>query len=146
MGEATEDILEGRVCQNCGEWIDAEGDGIPASCNACADEIDDWDARREQAREHKADRRLAAGRDFQVARTMADSAGLILFHKTDTHFQLTTKATGGWLLNLYPGNCRVYGDRNRPKGPFLNLAGVKWTLVEVVRRACERHATEKCDG
>lgn len=38
MGEAADDILEGRVCQYCGEWFhDDEDAGYPRACEECHD-------------------------------------------------------------------------------------------------------------
>ena len=41
-----------------------------------------------------------------------------------------------WLLNIYPGNRRLYHDQNR-MGPFLSVPD-DWTLLDVVRAAVER--------
>jgi hypothetical protein len=40
MGEAAEDMLEGRCCCVCGEWLDDEDFdcGFPRTCDGCADE------------------------------------------------------------------------------------------------------------
>lgn len=39
MGEAADDMLEGRCCQVCGEWFhDGEEPGYPRSCAGCEDE------------------------------------------------------------------------------------------------------------
>ncbi len=35
MGEITEMILEGILCQECGEYI-GDGDGFPVFCSDCA--------------------------------------------------------------------------------------------------------------
>ena len=40
MGEAADDILNGVVCQCCGEWMDdildgAEEPGYPRTCDGC---------------------------------------------------------------------------------------------------------------
>lgn len=44
MGEAADDMLEGRACQCCGEWfLDDEDCGYPRSCAGCLAET-----RREQ--------------------------------------------------------------------------------------------------
>jgi hypothetical protein len=40
MGEAADDILNGLVCQECGEWMDdilngADEPGYPRTCDGC---------------------------------------------------------------------------------------------------------------
>lgn len=69
---------------------------------------------------------------------------MILKRHNDVHY-LLEPAGGAWLVNLYPGNGRVYGDRNRPeRGPYLALPE-RWTLRDAVLAAAqitdfERHA------
>ncbi|MDF9845106.1 MULTISPECIES: hypothetical protein [unclassified Paenibacillus] len=38
MGEAAEGILEGIMCQHCGEFIDGEAPGYLRSCEDCENE------------------------------------------------------------------------------------------------------------
>lgn len=45
MGEAADDMLEGRACCVCGAWLDAylteeepDGYGYPVPCPGCADD------------------------------------------------------------------------------------------------------------
>jgi hypothetical protein len=38
MGEAAEMVLDGLMCQVCGELIDGEEPGHPRSCNNCKKE------------------------------------------------------------------------------------------------------------
>lgn len=43
MGEAADDVLDGMVCECCGEWFDdvingAEPPGFPRMCVACGGE------------------------------------------------------------------------------------------------------------
>lgn len=35
MGEAAEDILDGAVCEVCGEFFDDEAPGFPRRCDRC---------------------------------------------------------------------------------------------------------------
>ena len=35
MGEATEAILEGMLCESCGSFIDGEAPGHPRQCEEC---------------------------------------------------------------------------------------------------------------
>ena len=35
MGDAADDILDGNVCESCGDWL-GDGDGYPRKCGACA--------------------------------------------------------------------------------------------------------------
>ncbi len=34
MGEIADSIINGDVCEECGEWI-GEGDGYPRKCSSC---------------------------------------------------------------------------------------------------------------
>ncbi len=87
----------------------------------------------EQSGENRAVRRLAASDDFRAAFLLAEHNGLQLVRHTETHYQLMPPGKA-WLLNIFPGNCRLHHDRNRPKKPpFLRgFEGRKWTLLEVV--------------
>ena len=70
-------------------------------------------ANPDQFQEARSKRRKLAASDFEQARNLAETHGLFLVRRTDQHYQLTPN-DDGWLLNLYPGNCRLYGDTNRP--------------------------------
>lgn len=37
MGEAAEDLLNGDVCESCGEWL-GNGQGYPQQCKPCKKE------------------------------------------------------------------------------------------------------------
>ena len=70
---------------------------------------------------------------YQTARQLAASAGLVLIQHTEVHYGLSNP-TAGWLLNIYPGNRRLYADRGRPKPPFLRVKP-DWNLMDVVHAA-----------
>jgi hypothetical protein len=38
MGEITEMILEGILCEQCGAWIDEEFSGSPRKCDHCIED------------------------------------------------------------------------------------------------------------
>lgn len=74
---------------------------------------------------------------YAEAARVARQRGLRLRRRSETHYQLTPRGEDrGWLLNLYPTNSRVWGDRNRPRGPMLNLP-YGWTLMDAVNRAAD---------
>ena len=84
----------------------------------------------ESAKEKSTVRNAAAA--FAVAADMAHSNGLKLVQKNETHYQLRGNR---WLLNLYPGNQRIYADRQQANTPpWLNVPD-PWTLTDVVRAA-----------
>lgn len=96
----------------------------------------EYGADQGQSREVREARRIVADADFDDARAIAGNHGLRLVRCSESHYQLS--CLGQWLVNLYPGNCRIYGDRNWPKRPpFVNMAGVRWTLVQVVTAFAE---------
>jgi hypothetical protein len=35
MGDAAEDVLDGLMCQGCGELIDGDAPGWPRTCDGC---------------------------------------------------------------------------------------------------------------
>jgi hypothetical protein len=55
--------------------------------------------------------------------------GVMLHRHDDGHYAVEHKRVR-WLVNLYPGNQRIYADRNRPKAPYLSLPD-PWTLQDV---------------
>lgn len=89
------------------------------------------EARRERALGGE-DNREKAKREFIVAREMAERLDLCLIMKSPQHYQIMP-ITRRWLLNLYPGNQRVYTDPNKPeRGPYLGLRS-PWGLVDVIQ-------------
>ena len=42
MGEIADMMIEGDMCQVCGEWL-GEGDGFPRTCRGCAGDADEID-------------------------------------------------------------------------------------------------------
>lgn len=90
-------------------------------------------AMREIRKAESAKRRAWAALEFPEAKRLAAEAGLRLVKSGDFYF---LEAPGkGWRLSLYPGNQRIYGDRNRPKAPYLNVES--WSLRSIVLAAIE---------
>lgn len=125
MGDVADMMIDGTLCESCGVFLGA-GDGFPRQCDSCRGE----QLRERETKQHRIDR---AGNQFDEARACASAAGLCLVRRGENHYQLSKH--GGWLLNLYPSNCRIYSDKNRDRAPFLDFAGVRWTLADVVARA-----------
>jgi len=75
-------------------------------------------------------RRDQAADDFAVARQLAMKYGHSLVRRTNIHYQLS-KTDKGWLVNLYPGNQRIYADKKRPRAPFIRVVH-PWTLLTLV--------------
>lgn len=95
----------------------------------------------EQSQEKRAARMDVAGGQSDEAARLAADAGLTLIRQTEVHYQLYPKGCR-WLLNIYPSNRRLYRDPNKPeKVPFLRIPD-RWTLLDVVRAACEKRARE----
>lgn len=76
-------------------------------------------------------RRRQAEADFPAAAALAERHGMTLVRHQTGHYALSD---GHWLLNLYPGNGRLYADGNRDRAPFLGLGG-EWGLEDAVRAA-----------
>lgn len=92
-----------------------------------------WKDVREARMGEAMDRRLAAGSCYLRLADMARHYTLGLERHSDAHYSITHLATG-WRLNVYPGNRRVYMDRNRARAPYLVLPR-DWTLENVVMAA-----------
>jgi hypothetical protein len=83
-------------------------------------------------------RRERADRDFGEAHRLAQQAGLFLHKCSPTQYQLSVcnRPASGWLINVYPGNLRIYADPHRPRAPYLRLPD-DWGLIDIVRTAVE---------
>lgn len=77
-------------------------------------------------------RRAEATTEFDEACQLARANGLRLRCCSDAHYQLK-HVCKDWLLNIYPGNRRLYHDPQR-MGPFLRVPD-DWTLIDIVRAA-----------
>lgn len=89
---------------------------------------------RDQSQDARQRRRDAAVRDFPPVRQHAREAGFQLIRQTDAHYQLWAPGRK-WLVNLYPGNCRLYHDKKK-RGPYLRVSE-EWSLMEVVEAAIQ---------
>lgn len=82
--------------------------------------------------ETKGSRRARATLEFFEARDFCIDRGMDLRKNSDTHYSLFGD---GWLLDIYPGNQRLYRPENRePRAPFLELPN-EWGLLDVVKAA-----------
>lgn len=90
---------------------------------------------RAEASAEGEERRKRAGDVFLQARSLASRAGLVLARHSDVHYSL--RHPDGWIFNIYPGNRRLYYDKNRKKGPFIKLPD-NWTLMDVVKEAVKQ--------
>ena len=76
--------------------------------------------------------RQGAEQVYQDAAQFASGHGMRLKQLDPAHYQLVGPDNS--LLNIYPGNQRLYHDPNRPKPPYLKLPE-PWTLLDVVKSA-----------
>lgn len=153
MGDVADMMLDGTCCADCGCFIDDRSDGYPRFCGPCglardeklgltdSTDVVDFEAERiaRAARAARAargtKRRHRADHEFDEACQLAEANGLRLHRCSFAHYQLIHVAKN-WLLDIYPGNRRLYSDPKR-KGPFLSVPH-DWTLIEVVRVAIKR--------
>lgn len=138
MGDAAEAILNGDDCQECGVVI-GPGDGYPRSCAGCDPKGDEGthllhpaEPRRRGVQRRA--RRADAATEFDRAAQLAEDNGFRLRKCSYAHYQLVHIAKD-WLLNIYPGNGRLYNDPHR-KPPYFGL-DPGFTLIEVIRRAMQ---------
>lgn len=88
---------------------------------------------RKQRQSEGRSRRAMSAAEFPEAARVAAERGLRLIRHDDAHYAL--RKDGAWLLNLYPGNQRLYYDRAWPqKPPYLHVPS-PWSLLDCVRAA-----------
>ena len=87
-----------------------------------------------------------AAKQFVAACGWAISKGIDLRQCSRWHYQL--KSPEGRILNIYPGNCRLWSDPAH-EWPYVRIED-DWDLLQVVRAAvevwCERAAAEVKGG
>ncbi len=139
MGEIADSIIDGDFCQECGIWM-GSGAGYPRSCKGCdpvngeaCEDPGKHDFPR--AKGLRRENRAGAEDQFTAAQKLAELNGLHLKQCSTAQYQLTHH-TKNWLLNIYPGNCRLYHDKNRP-GDYLDVKP-GWNLMDVVVAAAKR--------
>lgn len=134
MGEIAEATLNGTLCEECGDFIDA-GSGYPRHCDDCI-------GGGEAVSSSKWSRIEDAKRDFKEAAILAAQHGMTLTrHNDGVQYNLSTSA---WVIQLYPGNLRIYSPKKK-RGPYLDLAGKCWNLVAAVKAAVDAEAA-KCSN
>jgi hypothetical protein len=94
----------------------------------------DWDEHNERKQKEGKARRLFASRQFKTVSNLAKEYGFELKQFSESHYQLI-HCKKGWILNIYPGNRRLYTDPKR-KAPYLNVSA-SWDLMEVLTAAIE---------
>ena len=94
-------------------------------------EVELWKAYKEHNMRDRQRMREVATNQFEEARKAAKGAGLQLKRHSESHYQLTD---GQWISNIYPGNRRLWSDKNAEvRAPFLSDLPPNWTLLTVVR-------------
>jgi hypothetical protein len=96
-----------------------------------SDQIDAFRAMNEHRRDEGAERREQAMIDYPLAAGIAALHKLELRQLSATHYHL---AGPNWLLNVYPGNCRIAVCNGTP--PRFRVPG-PWTLGDVVNAAID---------
>lgn len=97
---------------------------------------DVYAARKEDNQKRKSENRKLAADTLIAARVIANKNGMAVIQHSDSHYQIKHRA--GWILDVYPGNQRLYRPKGRePKAPHLKGLPLEadWDLVDVVK-AC----------
>lgn len=98
---------------------------------------DDYDIykvlRAERAKEGE-QRRQEALKLYNAAAQLATQVGWILNCHSEVHYSLRKPQGNSWILNIYPGNRRLYYDQNKPRGPCLKVKD-NWNLLDIVQAA-----------
>lgn len=92
---------------------------------------DVYKAIKEVDRQDRESNREAALSQFELAQELAERHGMIFVQRTESHYQLSRD---GWLINVYPGNRRIYADRNKVRAPYLSVPD-EWNLMDVIEAA-----------
>lgn len=79
-----------------------------------------------EMQKYDADRRRSLNANlFNDARSLASKSGLRLIRCDDVHYQI--EHPSGWLINVYPGNQRIFADRQRKiRAPYLVVDAEEW--------------------
>lgn len=94
-----------------------------------SESVDTYRRIREARRlEGEANRRKAA-EEFPTQAERLKAAGIKLRRYDESHY--SAHLPGRWILNIYPGPQRLYGDPRHGKPPFLDVPS-PWTLTDVV--------------
>jgi hypothetical protein len=125
------------------QWNYSRGDDVAVICSICESRPDLNKLVKSQggqtgkpilpnpiSSQQKDKRYKAASDDFEEAQRLAIQHGLKLLRFTDMHYQLRDDKLD-YVINLYPGNQRIYVDRQHKRPPFLDLSH-PWRLQEVV--------------
>lgn len=96
-----------------------------------------------EAQAERSSRRTATYQSYASASKLAEDNRMVLIRHSDVHYHLWVTLASGqrWLYNLYPGNCRIYADRQH-YGPFLNIPK-PWTIDDVIRAARAKRAEKE---
>lgn len=92
-----------------------------------------FDEMKAERQLEKSVRRDSASQQFIAARDLAAAYHLILHRCSDVHYHLMPTHRR-WLINVYPGNQRLYSDKSKPGGPYLKVPR-PWDLLDVVKSA-----------
>lgn len=91
-------------------------------------------ALQQKKQQESVDRRILGNVDFEEASKLASQAGMTFVKHSEIHYQLRGKT--GWVLNVYPGNRRIFHDRNHLRPPYLKIQS-DWTLIDIVNAAID---------
>lgn len=97
------------------------------------DRADEYELLGQKRQAEAKQRRQRAAEEFPDLVELAAQHGLTLVKRSESHYQLLPVGAR-WLLNIYPGNCRLYHDPNIERSPFLHLP-TPWTLRDVLEAA-----------
>lgn len=103
-----------------------------------------YKALRQEKVQEGASRRAHSAQQFERAQHIAAHAGMTLVQHTEVHYTLHNPKEG-WLLNIYPGNRRLYHDRHYKKPPFLKIKP-DWNLIDVVEAAIAASSQQGING
>lgn len=97
MGEAADDVMDGFICQYCGDFIDGEAPGYPRSCSGCGPTS-----------------KVAKGIDYEkIERTLRDNKYVVV-QKTEVNYGMQFRIAGGSIVTVYhTGRFSVQGVENK---------------------------------
>lgn len=77
------------------------------------------------------DRRTVAAEQYRQLAEECEPFGVLLRRNSETHYQLIGGGNTRWIVDIWPGRCRIRTSGKWPYG-YLSLPG-DWTLADVVQ-------------
>lgn len=110
MGQGADDILDGFVCQHCGDIIDERAPGYPRSCSGCGIPISATAIRFTGLSDHQK----------QIFEDELKKAGYIIESQKEINYGIQYRLKGGSIVNKFQtGRFSVQGKPDKVLKDFM---------------------------